>query len=120
MSATLIVLTYRQKLWFTVAWLLLLAIIALQPSRPAPMHIAHRELHFLAFAITALLIPRKPLQSLTLTVAFGVTLEFLQHLIYHNPMEWWDVRDDAIGATAAIILLWGISVLRASAIRKTT
>jgi len=30
----------------------------------------------------------------------GVFLEYLQHLIYHNTMEWRDVRDDALAILA--------------------
>ena len=37
---------------------------------------------------------------------FGLILaiEISQHLLYKNPFEWWDVRDDTIGVTAAWML----------------
>ncbi len=96
-------------------WVLVLLAISLQPARPAPVHNLHREFHLLAFGITALLIRRKPWQSVLLTIALGVIIEFLQHLIYHLPLEWWDIRDDAIGAIFAITLLWGV---RASMLKE--
>jgi hypothetical protein len=34
----------------------------------------------------------------------GLSLEYLQHLIYHNAMEWWDVRDDALAILAAFTI----------------
>ena len=34
----------------------------------------------------------------------GLSLEYLQHLIYRNPMEWRDVRDDTLAILAAFAL----------------
>ena len=33
-----------------------------------------------------------------------LSLECLQHLIYHNLMEWRDVRDDTLAVLAAFVL----------------
>ena len=79
----------------------------------------HRYFHFVAFAITALLLrqcvagwglPPSPVAlrasvtAVLATIALGGIIESLQHLIYHIQMEWWDVRDDSLAAAAAILL----------------
>jgi hypothetical protein len=81
------------------AWLLLLVIGSLQPARPGPVHAMHREIHFLAFGGTAfllLLVTRSRREEMGVVLGgclLGLSLEYLQHLFYHNVMEWWDVRD---------------------------
>lgn len=32
------------------------------------------------------------------------SLEFVQHLVYRKPMEWWDVRDDSLAVLTAFVL----------------
>jgi VanZ family protein len=92
-----------------LAWIVLVIVISLQPARPSATAALHREFHWFAFAITAVLFrklhagPRPGLQSALAAVLLGAALEVLQtHLRY--PFEWWDVRDDAIGAVAGILL----------------
>ena len=92
------------------AWILLLVVGSLQPSRPGSVVGLHREIHWLAFAGAAFLLlaaSRNRRQEIRSTVALfllGPPIEYLQHLIYRNPMEWWDVRDDTLTILAAFAL----------------
>jgi len=65
----------------------------------------HREIHFFAFAGAAILLllswnRRQEVRVVIAVFLMGVFLEYLQHLIYHNTMEWRDVRDDALAILA--------------------
>ena len=105
-------------------WVGGLIAVSLQPWRPqAATALAgfHRPFHLAAFALTALVLwrffdvaggsflPRRfPsargwIHALLATIVLGGIIEVLQHLIYRNPMEWGDVRDDALSAIAAIL-----------------
>ena len=108
-----------------IAWLWTAAVVAisLQPLRPhhgSALSRMHRPLHFLLFGITALILwrlfvsvdwPRIPklfaarpwLVALLSTAALGTAIELLQHLIYRDRMEWWDVRDDSLAAIGAVL-----------------
>lgn len=92
-----------------LAWIFLLIVVSLQPVRPPESVAWHRGFHLAAFAITAVLFrslhagPRHELQSALTAVLLGAVLELLQTHLRH-PFEWWDVRDDAIGAVAGIAL----------------
>jgi hypothetical protein len=94
----------------TQLWTLLLIVGSLQPARPAPIVGLHRELHWLAFGGTAVLLlllsqtRRRQIGSLLATLLLGLTLEYLQHLIYRNAIEWRDVRDDSAAVGAAFTL----------------
>jgi hypothetical protein len=104
----------------TSIWVGALIALSLQPLHPSPtsaLHHFHRPFHFVAFALTALLFcryfstvfrifPAVPswLIALLTAVLIGLSLEFVQHLIYHNAMEWWDVRDDTIAAVLGVLL----------------
>ena len=99
--------------------------ISLQPVRPHHggfLAGLHRPTHFFLFGVTALILwrlfvsvnwPRAPkvlaarawLVAILSTAALGMAIEALQHLIYRNRMEWWDVRDDSLAAIAAVLLL---------------
>lgn len=99
--------------------------MSLQPLRPSAgnaLHYLHRPFHFVAFGLTALLLwrffsvaawplifsgvlaARSGVGAVLATIVLGGTLELLQHLIYHNRMEWWDVRDDGSAAIAATLV----------------
>jgi hypothetical protein len=90
------------------AWILLLIAGSLQPARPGPVVGLHREAHWLAFAGAAFLLlalSRNRLQQICSAIALfllGFSLEYLQHLIYRGPMEWWDVRDDTLAIFFAL------------------
>ena len=95
------------------AWILLLIVGSLQPARPGPLvaHLGfHRGVHWLAFAGATLLLlavsrnRRQEIRSAIAVFLLGLSLEFLQHLIYRNAMEWWDVRDDTLAILAAFAL----------------
>jgi len=69
----------------------------------------HRGYHFLSFGSTALLLQltqptrRGRMAVCALVIALGASLEILQHVIYGNVLEWWDIRDDAFGVIAAYL-----------------
>jgi len=91
-------------------WLALLIAGSLQPARPGGFHFIHREIHWLAFAGASLLLfllSRTRTQETLRAIAIlllGFCLEFAQHLIYRNPVEWRDVRDDALAILLAFVL----------------
>jgi len=111
-------------------WVAALVAVSLQPVRPDPaseLHQMHQPFHIVAFAITALVLRhcvvewtqfpagkaaiRASLGAVLGTSALGAVIELLQHVIYHNQMEWWDIRDDSLAAAAAICLAQGIHAL---------
>lgn len=99
-------------------WTAAVIAISLQPLRPShsAKSLLHRPAHFLLFGLTAVILwlffaapPGRPdrafPKALAFTILLGYFIELLQHLIYRNRMEWWDVRDDALSAVAALALL---------------
>jgi hypothetical protein len=78
-------------------------------------HIFHRPFHFVSFGATAALYmllattAAGELKAALAATGLGLSLEALQHWIYGNAMEWWDVRDDAIGIGVALLIFRGIS-----------
>ena len=66
----------------------------------------HRGVHWLAFAGAALLLlalarnRRQEIGSVIAVFLLGLSLEYLQHLIYGKAMEWWDVRDDTVAVSS--------------------
>jgi len=79
----------------------------------------HRIAHWLAFGSLAFLlsllgrnIPQRLLTTASVA-ALGVLIELVQHALYHNPVETWDIRDDAYASLAGLLLaLLAISVKR--------
>jgi uncharacterized membrane protein len=71
----------------------------------------HRVGHVLAFLTLTLLL----VSSVTslwsrfalaaMVVSFGYLLEFLEHVIYNNPLEWSDVMIDTLGVIFGLILV---------------
>jgi hypothetical protein len=94
----------------TMAWLTFLIVGSLQPARPSVVKSVHREIHWLGFAVPAILqfiVSRTRRQEVLSAFAIfflGLSLEILQHLIYRNRMEWFDVRDDGLAILAAFAL----------------
>jgi len=96
------------------AWILLLIVGSLQPVRPRPVLVSvvslHRLIHWLAFSGASLLLlylcrtRAQEIRSVLSVFFLGLFLEYAQHLIYHNPIEWWDVRDDAFAILAALVI----------------
>jgi hypothetical protein len=94
----------------TIAWLTFLIAGSLQPARPSVVKSVHREIHWLGFAMPAILqfiISRTRREEALRGFAIfsvGVALEILQHLMYGIRMEWVDVRDDGIAILAGFAL----------------
>lgn len=88
----------------TFFWIALLTATSLQPLRPKPVAPLHRPFHFVAFTVTAVLMHKRAAIAFPATILFGVALELAQSLLYHNPVEWWDIRDDALGALVGVML----------------
>ena len=102
----------KARLLKTVTWIWICALIAvsLQPIRPgaeSPVHQMHRHFHFAAFSLTAFLLWRllPGIKAALVSIAIGLFIEVMQYLLYHGPMEWWDVRDNTISAIVTILLL---------------
>jgi len=70
----------------------------------------HRAIHWLSFAGAALLLlllarnRYQEIAAVAATVALGCSIEFAQHALFHNDIEWWDMRHDTYGALAALVL----------------
>jgi len=92
-------------------WFLLLIVGSLQPARPHAIAGLHRGIHLLAFGVGAFLLFslsrtwRQQALSALATCSLGLLLEYLQHMIYRNPMEWWDVRDDTFAVVLAFLVM---------------
>ncbi len=108
--------TYRRAV---LLWAAALLIGSLQPIRPVHIHfgLVHHLVHFLGFGVLAFLATagfgnpfRFSWWPAAASFLFGLTIEILQHWQYRIPLEWRDVRDNAIGIVtfAAIyhILCW--------------
>jgi len=108
----------RVLLRVTQVWLLVLIVGSLQPARPGVVVGLHREIHWLAFAGAAFLLfslslnRRQQIHCATALFLLGLSLEFLQHQIYRNPMEWRDVRDDALAILIAFLCASAVRVRR--------
>jgi hypothetical protein len=95
--------TYRTA---ALIWAATLLIASLQPARPANFHgtTAHHSLHFLGFGVLAFLVtvgfggPWRDLPwPAVASFLYGLAIEFVQHWKNRMPVEWNDVRDDAVG-----------------------
>ncbi len=99
-------------------WILALVVGSLQPARPAPVVGLHRGIHWLAFAGVALLLlllshtRRQEIRGILATCLLGLSLEYLQHLMYHNAMEWRDVRDDTFAIVGAYAIFRSIRICK--------
>jgi hypothetical protein len=64
----------------------------------------HRFFHVISFAGIALLLvlmaraPGQKIFAALAVIALGCAIEYAQHLIFRSRIEWWDMRDDALGA----------------------
>ena len=111
----------RHKRWFLLAVLalfsaiLVTSILPLQTKRALGFdrtHTAHTLSHLLVFATLAALLRaalrRRPAaEAALLAIAAGGALEILEALVYHNPVEWRDVRLDSTAAcVGALVVDW--------------
>lgn len=93
-------------------WIFLVVLGSLQPHRPRFLASStlHREIHWLAFAGTGfgllLLVPNRgqELRRVLAAGLLGLSLEYLQHILYASPLEWGDVRDDCVATLAGFVL----------------
>jgi hypothetical protein len=71
----------------------------------------HRAVHILLFGSTTailVLIGRSSVAraaALVAALCLGFSIEFTQNLMDHYGVEWWDVRDDFIGAILVFLVL---------------
>jgi TRAP-type uncharacterized transport system fused permease subunit len=117
------VLTRTLHKRFAVVWILFVIVLSLQPARVADTlgrNLHHQILHVALFGVTALvLLPlsrsrREQFNAIASVVCLATAIEISQYLIYHLPwFEWWDIREDAIGAVIALLIhqFWPIPVL---------
>jgi len=98
---------------FWIVVLIVGSVLPDQAKNAIGAHSQHRLYHLLSFGATAYLLTligrsnRERFYALLFVIALGTALELAQHLIFHSPFEWWDVRDDTIGVLAAAPLgLW--------------
>jgi hypothetical protein len=72
--------------------------------------VRHSIMHFLPFGSLALLlvfITRDMRSRLLLTFAvgaLGLGIEYAQYQIFGGEFEWWDLRDDSLGAIAGFLI----------------
>lgn len=70
----------------------------------------HRPAHWLAFGFLAFLLallvrsPTQRLFGLAAIVALGAFIECVQYLLYTQPLETWDIRDDICGALFGFVI----------------
>ena len=101
-------------------WIILVTVVALSPSEAkiflgtetrsqdpvvkAHTVVVHRRAHFFCFGLAALLLGALSrsrwalLVSGLLVIAWGLTIEVTQHLVFGSIFEVWDVRDDSLSA----------------------
>jgi hypothetical protein len=113
--------------WIAAVWISCLIVGSLLPYRTKlalgtrPAHAAnprapvvtlkHRAIHWLSFGGAALLLlllarnRHQEIAAVAATIALGCFIEFAQHVMYRNDIEWWDMRHDTYGALAALVLL---------------
>ena len=94
-------------------WTLCLIAGSLSPSyvkERLGTHTHHRPYHFISFGATALLFllisntRRQEWVSVFAVFGLGLILETLQCLLFDGYMEWWDIRDDALGISITFLL----------------
>jgi len=89
---------------------------AIGPKRIAA---AHRMGHVVTFAIAAtiaLLVSdsrTRKCQTVLSLLAIAILTETMQHWVYRNPLEWWDIRDDMLGVLIGFLCLTTYQRVRA-------
>jgi len=87
-----------------LVWLLLVIVGSLQPARPSPIRpfYVHELIHWGAFAGASFLLlllsatRRQEIAAVIATCLLGLAIEYLQHIMYRNAIEWRDVTDDCL------------------------
>jgi hypothetical protein len=84
-------------------------LIAGKPSRQIMAKRNHRLAHWIAFGVLSFFLAllgkssSRRIAAFVGIAAFGALIELLQHVIYINPLETWDIRDDIYGALAGFL-----------------
>ena len=107
--------------WLATIWILTLIAGSLMPGQAKvtlglvgtrPPNLEHRVAHFVGFGIAELLLlflatnRRQQSHRVIGMVSLGLCLELTQHFVLSGRyFEWWDVRDDAIGIFAALLVI---------------
>jgi hypothetical protein len=95
-------------------WVLVLAAGSFLPDHAKDAigtHAVHRLYHLVSFGSTAYLLSliardtRERFAASFFVIALGCALEYGQHVVFHIPIEWWDIRDDTLGVLAAALLI---------------
>jgi hypothetical protein len=98
-----------------VLWLIFMVVMCLSPMEVKyhlhTMGQLHKAYHVLAFFIAACLLAW-PVRSwplrlslLSVVAAFAYLTEWLEHVAWHNPLEWRDVRVDLNGVILALLAM---------------
>ena len=107
----------------SVIWIVCLILLSLQPARipeTGGRSYRHQILHVIVFGATGLLLlalarnRKEEFKATAGVVCLAAAIEISQYLIYHLPLfEWWDVREDTIGAAIALLIhqVWPFAVL---------
>ncbi|HWE50318.1 MAG TPA: hypothetical protein VG273_11035 [Bryobacteraceae bacterium] len=100
---------------FAFVWVICLIVASLQPFRPPATRgrasHKHQIEHVVVFGATALLLlalartGKEEWKAVGGVFCLAVAIEISQFLIYHlAAFEWWDVREDSIGAAIALLI----------------
>jgi hypothetical protein len=96
-------------------WMIMLAILSFLPNHDKLLlHTSghyHRWGHLVAFLIVTLLLTssatslRARFTLAAVIVSFGFFLEYVEHIVYINPLERSDIRIDTLGVVLGLIIV---------------
>jgi hypothetical protein len=106
------VLTKAALLCTAIVWIACVTFFSLWRVGPQVLSrsIAHWIGHVIIFGVlTLLLLPLGRTRTQAWMILLSIfclagALELRQHQLFRQPFEWWDVRDDGIGALVALLL----------------
>lgn len=108
-------LTRRALRLIAILWIAGLVAVSLQPWRPEgeSQSIVHQVSHLISFGAAGVMLfalsndSRQAWRAALGILCLAVAIETSQHLLYKNPFEWWDVRDDTIGVLfGGVLIRW--------------
>jgi hypothetical protein len=94
-----------------VQWKIALGTTTLETvhAQTGSVTLEHRLWHYVAFGVSIwlLLLPEtkrwREFYIVACVMVLGLAIELLQHLIFGNRFEWWDMRDDWVGIIITFI-----------------